>query len=207
MVVLRDGDPIAQSSSGRTRRRRTVVCKCDCGNTKTVRLDQLQCGDVKSCRVCGYQSEQMVARLTRHGMHDSKEYEAWEAMKGRCYNPNYFRYKDYGGRGIRVCDRWMVFENFYADMGPRPPGTSNERRNNDGDYGPDNCYWATAEEQANNKRSSRLLEFNGVTQTVARWSRAIGVSQKTIGTRLANGWSVEQALTTPTQIQFRNKKI
>ncbi len=142
------------------------------------------------------------ARNYRHGHKPasgaSPEYIVWTLMIARCTNPQSTSFPRYGGRGIRVCGQWLVsFETFIADMGPRPAGLSIERINNDGNYEPANCRWATRTEQANNRRSSRYLELNGERMTMADWSRRTGLGQTLIHSRLKKGWTVERALTEP----------
>jgi hypothetical protein len=124
-------------------------------------------------------------------------YIVWASMRRRCEDPKNTRFKDYGGRGIKVCDRWKDFANFYADMGDRPPGTSIERINNDLGYFSENCRWATRLEQANNCRSNRVIAFNGQRLTVAEWSRRAGMGPSTIAYRLKLGWSPERAVSEP----------
>lgn len=121
-------------------------------------------------------------------------------MRRRCYDTKYTEYPRYGARGIAVCDRWRdSFEAFLADMGPRPGRWySVERKNNNGPYELGNCYWATTEEQANNRRNNTLVTLQGRTQTLARWCRELGIKHHTVMTRMGKrGWSVEKALTTP----------
>lgn len=135
-------------------------------------------------------------------MHHKKlypEYEIWQAMKKRCSYKKSKHYKNYGGRGIRVCKRWLnSFENFYADMGSRPSSKySIDRINNDGDYKPSNCRWATRKEQCNNTRQNHIITYNGVTLTMTQWARKIGLTRNVLKRRLALNWSVERSLNTP----------
>jgi hypothetical protein len=125
-----------------------------------------------------------------HGMSGTRVHRLWKSMLRRCRNPAYHQFRDYGGRGIKVCDRWLEFANFYADMGEPPPGTSLDRIRNNGNYTPDNCRWATPIEQNNNKRNSRLLTFLGKTQNLKQWSVEIGITPGGLIWRL-NHWSFE----------------
>jgi hypothetical protein len=125
----------------------------------------------------------------------SPEYKAWNAMIRRCTNPKVHNYHRYGGRGITVCDRWLnSVESFVADMGPRPDGCSLERINGNGNYEPTNCRWADNRDQANNRHTNRRLTLNGVSKTVAEWSRELDLPRETINSRLSRGSSSEQAL-------------
>ena len=120
-------------------------------------------------------------------------------MKQRCLNTGHKSYSDYGGRGIKICDSWIgSFENFLADMGERPEDTTLDRKNTNGNYEPDNCRWATATVQGNNKRSSRMITFGGLTRTLKQWADAAGISNKALAYRIDNGWDMKQALMTKT---------
>jgi len=168
-------------------------CTCDCGKVTEVRGAVLRNGHTKSCG-CG------SAIKAKHRLRKSPEYTVWVNMRGRCNDPNDHSYADYGGRGIRVCSRWeQSFENFYADMGQRPSKNHQiERTNNAGPYSPDNCRWATRIEQCNNRRSTVLVEWRGMKQTLPQWCRQVGLPHRTVWHRINKaGWSVEQALTTP----------
>lgn len=147
--------------------RRHWLCRCDCGNTVRVSQSNLIGHRQQSCGCL--RTERIKAALTKHGMTGTPEYFAWFKMKTRCYKPTDNRYKTYGARGIKVCDRWRRdFAAFFADMGPRPSANhSIDRIDNDRDYGPDNCRWATDGEQANNTTKNRLITVSGKTMTVA----------------------------------------
>jgi hypothetical protein len=127
------------------------------------------------------------------------EYRVWSGMRNRCNNVNEPCYHRYGGRGIKICERWSDFDSFFADMGARPEGASLERIDNDKDYSPENCRWATVTEQANNRRTSRLLEYKGQTYTLAQLSRLCGIATCSINYRLKRGMTVEQAVEMPIQ--------
>lgn len=136
-------------------------CKCDCGNFITANSGNLISGNSSSCGCKRKESLiQLAEQRITHGCSLSKEYYAWAAIKQRCYNPKHNAYKNYGGRGITVCERWLnSFDNFLADMGEAPSKNhSIDRINNEGNYEPENCRWATAKQQANNKRCSRTLQ-------------------------------------------------
>jgi len=169
-------------------------CKCDCGSTATVLANNLVKGNTTSCG-CKSSRVTLKDRVTTHGMTGSPAYKSWQAMKDRCYRESHIEYKRYGAVGIQVCKRWRnSFENFLQDMGERPDGMSLERKDSSKNYSPSNCKWADVYEQANNRRNNRLITCNGVTQTLARWSRQLDIGAATISLRIKRGWSVERAL-------------
>ena len=176
------------------------LCLCDCGNEKEVASGALRNGDSVSCGCYGRQ--QMANRLAAgmhktHGRSKSSVYQTWLNIRLRCHDKKNKAYPAYGGRGIRVCERWLSsFENFLADMGEKP-GTdySIDRRDNDGDYEPLNCRWATRREQCGNRRDNRYFELNGENLIMSEWARRLGTSTDTIDMRLKSGWPLEKALT------------
>ncbi len=117
-------------------------------------------------------------------------------MIERCRNPNNRGFYSYGARGIKVCDRWKRFENFYEDMGDPPRGLSIDRIDNDKGYCKENCRWATNQEQALNTSRNRIFEFNGGAMTASEWAIKIGINRQSLWSRINSGWSVERALTT-----------
>lgn len=131
--------------------KRFYECACECGRVQKVNSHSLTSGRSKACRSCCKVGS--AARMT-HGLRGTPEYNSWACMKQRCTNPSNHRFQAYGGRGIRICDRWLnSFEDFFVDMGPKPsPSHSIERLDNDGDYDPANCVWATKTAQARNRR-------------------------------------------------------
>ena len=135
--------------------------------------------------------------LLKHGKSYSKIYGVWNSMRMRCGNPSTEAYRDYGARGITVCERWLKFENFYADMGDQPQGMSLDRIDNDKGYEPDNCRWASRGIQARNKRGLHLLTVGEETHPLCEWAEISGIRLQTIWFRLRLGWSPEKAVTQP----------
>ncbi len=130
-------------------------CLCDCGKISSVASSHLRTGHTRTCGCLV--SETVLAKFTTHGKRYSKIYRVWCDMKNRCYNPNVKNFRDYGGRGIKICAKWRnSFLAFFKDMGDKPKGLSIDRINNDGDYKPSNCRWATRKQQANNRRKRRV---------------------------------------------------
>ena len=131
------------------------------------------------------------------GKGQSATYSVWAAMKQRCLNPNHPHYKDWGGRGITVCERWLSFDNFLADMGEKPPKMQIDRIDNDGNYEPENCRWASPKQQLLNTRRTRLVTFNGQTKALSEWADELGINRSTLYKRInRSGWTPEDALAT-----------
>jgi hypothetical protein len=127
-----------------------------------------------------------------------KTYQSWRDMIRRCTDPKNKNYDRYGGRGIKVCQRWLdSFANFLADMGEAPEGMTLERSDNDVDYSPANCRWASREEQQRNTKTTKFYEFNGISLCVRAWEEKLGLSRGALCHRLQKGWPVEKALSTP----------
>lgn len=139
----------------------------------------------------------------KHGMSYDPTYRTWSGMKARCRNKKNPNYPQYGGRGITVCARWDSFENFLADMGRRPLGTTIDRRDSDGNYEPSNCRWATHLEQMANKKTSVYVECFGKRLKLSDWAKETGLDKETIRRRLKAGLDPETALTFPTQYGLR----
>lgn len=131
----------------------------------------------------------------RSGKHTAT-YNTWRGMLRRCTTPGATGYESYGGRGIKVCDRWLEsFENFLTDI--RPEGKTLDRENPDGDYTPENCRWASAREQSNNRGNNRLVTLGNRTQTLSQWATECGIGKQTLKERLDAGWAEEDAIMTP----------
>ena len=132
-----------------------------------------------------------------HGMSNTPIYRVWQAMINRCERPSVKSYPDYGGRGIKVCDSWHKFQNFYADMGDRPERATLERIDNNGDYEPSNVKWETRYTQSRNKSNNHLLTLNGQTKILSDWARELKITPNAILRRIKKGMTEEQALSTP----------
>lgn len=140
-------------------------------------------------------------------IHDKRppEYHVWKALRARCYNPKNPRFEDYGGRGIKVCDRWRHdFSAFLADMGRRPPGCSIERKNNDLGYDPDNCRWATSAEQMINRRNTRMVDYHGEIIPLATLTKRFKIPANTLRARVLANWDIDEALSMPVRPKAPN---
>lgn len=186
--------------SGSHKKRTYWSCICDCGNTGKIEAYSLKKERSRSCGCFG--REKAIKDNTSHGQgkrgEESKEYRCWRHMKDRCYSPKDGQYHNYGARGITVCERWRKFENFFEDMGKCPEGLTIERVNNDGNYEPGNCKWATKEEQMNNTRRNRWVKHKGITKTLTQWARVLNMSESTLRARLKkDNWATERAFSIP----------
>ncbi|MFZ6813589.1 hypothetical protein ACO0K3_03910 [Undibacterium sp. Rencai35W] len=169
------------------------LCQCDCGNTRSVQGHHLRNGNTKSCGC--YRNEFSEIHVTTHGQSKSALYLIWTGMKDRCGNPNNPNYDRYGGRRITVCDRWAnSFEDFSADVGKRPRGTSLDRIDNDGNYEPSNCRWATKIVQARNTSGNRYFTINSEKRSLAEWCEINNLPYQRVYARLKRGRTIEQAL-------------
>ena len=130
-------------------------------------------------------------------------YKVWSAIQQRCENPNHISYKNYGGRGIKLCKRWKKFKNFLFDMGIPEKGMTIDRIDNNKGYNRKNCQWVSLKENANNKRDNHVLEFNGIKKTISEWSDQTGIKQNTIVYRIKRGWRVSEALEFENRINKR----
>src|ERR1700761_2051157 len=178
------------------------LCRCDCGNTTETSSSNVKARDTASCGCA--KIEQLKARSKTHGKSESKEYYTWLNMRSRCNDSRSSQYYKYGQRGISVCDRWNKigggFENFLSDLGPSPSRNhSIERINNDGNYEPGNCRWATDLEQANNKRNTVYVVYHGERMplmTAIRVSKT-KLDRKVILNRIKRGWEIDDAIDRP----------
>lgn len=197
LTVVAEAEPIRRPNGAMRRR---VACRCDCGGVTTVILESLTSNKTTSCGC--FQKECMAnawRKNVTHGRSCTKEHKQWDSMKQRCLNPNHEFFYHYGGRGIKVCDSWLEsFENFFADMGECPEGLTLDRIENEGNYEPSNCRWATRGEQSRNRRGVVILTLGNDSMCIAEWARRIGMHEDTLRRRIKTGWTVEEALTTPT---------
>jgi len=170
------------------------LCQCDCGGNKVVPSHHLRQGLVTHC---GCTRHVTHFKSGTHFKTKTPVYRAWRGIKERCKNPHDKRWGYYGGRGITVCDRWSSFENFYADMGDPPPGTSLDRIDNNGPYSPENCRWATSKQQQRNKRNNRIVSYNGESLPISEWCEKLSIGYQVLYFRITHGWSIERALLQP----------
>ena len=184
--------------AGTSRHKKTTWrCICDCGNETVIDRCQLKSGNTKSCGC--FKVDTNKQRLTTHGGTHTRLFQTWVNMRSRCYDEKNKEYKNYGGRGIAVCEEWMrdfgAFQRWALNSGYTDELTI-DRIDVNKEYSPDNCRWATRKEQGQNKRVC-YLTFNGETRTRKEWSEITGISSENIASRLCKGWSLERALTQP----------
>jgi hypothetical protein len=176
-------------------------CECTCGVRIQVAGNSLRTGNTKSCGCTRMQKFHAAARIatTKHGMYGTPVYRTWQSILARCDKPSHKSYKDYGGRGIKVCESWRDFSTFFADMGDRPLGTSIERIDNNKGYEVGNCEWKTAKHQARNRRNSRHITAFGETKLLVEWQEdpRCAVWGDTLSYRISQGWEIESAISTP----------
>lgn len=180
---------------------RKWLCRCECGTEREVIRSDLWSGRSTNCgcvRRVNMKAAQRAA-VTTHGMEGSPEYRTWIDMRRRCHDPRRPDYKNYGARGITVCDEWREsFEAFYLDMGPRPDGTTLDRLRNSGPYEKNNCVWGARKAQERNKRTSRIVEIDGRRMTVAEACEVYGIKPSSANNRLNTlGWSVDDTFKRP----------
>lgn len=161
---------------------------CECGRVFPSRVSCVKSLRTKSCGCL------RIKKISKHNMYKSKEYISWIGIKTRCLKENCKQYKDYGGRGISICEEWMNFENFYKDMGDCPSGFSIDRIDNNASYSKENCRWAGKIQQARNQRSNRLITIGNKTECLKFWSETLGVPVSTFYSRIAIGKTDLEAL-------------
>ncbi len=174
--------------------------KCDCGNEHFVPINRVIRGSTQSCGCLRRELSRLGSKgkgNLKHGMRWTREYRIWLGMLDRCRNPKNKNFKSYGGRGIKVCDRWHKFENFYEDMGNSPKGLSIHRVNNDGNYCKENCIWTDSKTQAKHSRNNRYIEYNGKIKPLWEWSEIFNLNKDLIRSRLDNGWTTEETFNIP----------
>lgn len=198
MIGMQFGRLAVLESAGRSKDGRDQwLCACECGNRTVVIGKNLRRNNTQSCG-CFHRERSAESHRT-HGLSRAEEFNTWVQMKQRCNNPRNRAYGNYGGRGIRVCERWQhSFDAFLEDMGPRPSSKhSIDRIDNDGNYEPGNCRWATRTEQTRNRRGTVTLTFCGESRSMAEWSQVVGIPYSALQFRISHGWTAERALTIP----------
>lgn len=162
------------------------ICKCACGTVREVSSIHLRSGSSQSCGCLN--RERLREAWTTHGMSRSREYESWKQAKQRCHNPNHPQFPDWGGRGITMCPEWRNdFRAFFAYMGPRPDGHTLDRIDNNGNYEPGNCRWATRKQQQRNRSNTVMFEYAGERLSAADWSERLGISADKLKRYVRNG--------------------
>lgn len=174
---------------------RTALCVCECGTRKIFDLGNLRSGRTRSCGCLN--AEARKSRKT-HGLSKTQIYLVWNSMVMRCANPKSIMFHKYGARGVTVCERWRVFDNFLADMGHRPgAGYTIDRKDNSKGYEPGNCRWATMKTQQRNRTNNHIIEFQGRSLPLNEMCEMHGIPRERFTARINNGWPVDLAITAP----------
>lgn len=192
-VLKRDG----------TRGKRTTwLCQCDCGNTHVTTTSYLRSDTIHSCG-CLVKEKREIA-MRKHGQHGTRLYHIWDNMKRRCNNPENPGFYLYGERGIDVCPEWNEFQPFYdwAIANGYRDSLQLDRADNNKGYSPDNCRWVTSRVNNRNKRTNKLITYNGETRILKDWSEYLGINYNTLRKRIRKGWSIEKAFTTPVDRRY-----
>lgn len=197
LTVIGEVEPYISPKGNKSRR---WLCKCECGNLTTVTMQHLKTGHTQSCGCYSQENRIRSGKLTKHGLtykggKVTRIYRIWSQIKTRCYNPHDEHYKDYGERGICVCDEWREdFESFHhwAVNNGYSNGLTIDRIDVNGNYEPSNCRWATSKEQSANKRNTVLVTYNGETKTLKEWSEITGINYQTLFWRYKNGRPLEE---------------
>lgn len=203
LVIKRDKNYIAPCGSIIAQ----WLCKCDCGNKTVVSTRKLKSGNTKSCGC--YHKEKLKKMLTKHGFRHNKLYFIWLAIKSRCYNPKNIGYKNYGGRGIKVCDEWLDKENGstnfikWALKNGYKNGLTIDRIDVNGDYYPENCRWTSMVEQSNNRRNNHFITIENETKTLTQWLKKYKISRTQFYWRKKHGMNEIEALIIPS---FKKKE-
>lgn len=204
----RFGRLIVVKEAGRDNQGKALwLCKCDCGNSCIVRGEKLRCGETKSCGC--YRREATGNQFRKYAQVNKRIYRIWKLMHKRCYNPHDPKYKNYGARGITICQEWIhnflsfqtwALENGYAEH------LTIDRIDVNGPYSPSNCRWATCKVQSNNKTDNVILEYHGEAYTLSEWAQITGIKYSTLAYRASRGWTVQEILITEPDVGNRIKK-
>lgn len=195
LLGRRFGRLVVMSETEKRGRHLRWLCQCACGDEVAVDGVNLRAGHTKSCGCLN--REMTPTRALKHGKTGTRVYWAWSNMHRRCSDPTNEQWDHYGGRGIAVCQRWHIFDDFLADMGEPAEGESLDRIDVNGNYEPSNCRWIGVVGQRRNMRSNRLIEWRGREKCLAEWSEELGISRNTLTARLGRGMTVDEAFTLP----------
>ena len=193
------------------------LCKCECGNEKVIEGSYLRNNRIKSCGCLLSENGKNIMKnqkikeiITTHGKTHTRLYKIFAGMKRRCFNKNEKAYKNYGGRGIKICNEWLSdFMNFYnwAMANGYSDDLTIDRIDNNGNYEPSNCRWVNYKEQARNRRQNLLITYKGETHCLSEWAEIVKIDDKVLSYRLKNNWSIEKVLTTPERKITKGKKV